>query len=105
MHDSPGVFFRRQLSFVWCIPLVLLGVLGVSLRPASAQATLDESSGKAQLVDGSELSTGDVAPDFRLEGVGGKFVRLSDYRRESAAKAKSEAAGKYVVLTFVRAHW
>ncbi len=82
----------RAHAFHWTVMLILAG-----LRPAHGQGTptLGPKDGPTSpSTDLERVKVGDLAPDFTLESLDGRFITLSSYR-----------AVKTVVLVFYRGHW
>ena len=73
------------------LPLLLM----VSFAPAAALAQLGPTDGAGlKATDLSRIKVGQPAPDFTLENIDGKSIRLSDFRGK-----------KSVVLVFYRGYW
>ena len=72
----------------------------VSLLDTPEQANSAVSGGKEQggllRAPRKHLAAGDKAPDFRVELLGGKFLRLSSHVK---------SCGGPTILVFARAHW
>jgi len=83
------------------IPLGVMGMVLVTLLVGAQAATgqrrppLGPKDGPlVPPTDLERVRVGDVAPDFTVEALDGRFITLSEYRSQ-----------KNVVLVFYRGHW
>lgn len=83
---------------VWIIGLCMIWVLAVSgsafARSSAFGDKIFDFGHMAPLDSQTQLSKGDIAPDFDLPAISGKRVRLSEYR-----------GNRHVMLTFIPAAW
>ncbi len=91
--------FRVQLLLIFSIIVVLAGCWSSDHNVANSSATPTSSASPSSsydpiLTDLNRVKQGAFAPDFELEDINGKKIRLSDYRGQ-----------KYVVMVFYRGYF